>query len=222
MLTPISKSVDKEIVDSCAMECLSMDEKLVLNRPTGNFFYDPWEIKEEYIGTVWEDVLKTLDRDIGEARVIRLIPGEAYTAHADIDNRFHLNLKGEQSYLIDLENTKMHPLIKDYQWYTMDAGRIHVAANFGSINRYQLVVRHLLKRCLDKKMISITVQPSKEQHDYRYKFDKIISPFLNRANDNLLLSDFGFNKDSVFFKLSEIALEDFKKILTDDFEVIYA
>ncbi len=52
--------------------CQSMDGKNVLNKPTGDFFYDPWEILPEYKGTVFEELLAPL-KDIGEARIIKQI-----------------------------------------------------------------------------------------------------------------------------------------------------
>ena len=76
--------------------------KNVLNRPTGNFFYDAWEVLPEYKGTAIEDLLKQLP-DHGEARVIVMKPGESYSAHADIDDRYHITLDAEQSFLHDIE-----------------------------------------------------------------------------------------------------------------------
>ena len=34
--------------------------KNTLNKPTGDFFYDPWEVLPEYKGTAIEDLLKQL------------------------------------------------------------------------------------------------------------------------------------------------------------------
>jgi hypothetical protein len=73
--------------------------KTPLNEPTGNFFYDPWLIKDKYVGTVWEKLLASLPQPHGEARVIIMEPGSSYMAHSDIDNRWHLNIQGDYSYL---------------------------------------------------------------------------------------------------------------------------
>lgn len=221
MLAQTKFHVDTDIVDRCIENCLNLQEKLVLNRPTGDFFYDNWIIKNEYNDSYWEEILKFLPYDIGEARVIRLLPGESYMAHADIDNRWHLNLTGEYSYLIDLTQCCMHELKKDYKWYYMDASKMHVATNFGSIDRFQLVVRQLLKKSNKDDLLSIVIESNGCQHDYRYKFDKIISPFLNRADKDFMLSDFKVEKELVSFKLSSLMITDFQKILTNDFKVRY-
>jgi hypothetical protein len=47
----------------------------------------------------------------------------SYTSHADIDDRWHLSLTAEQSYLIDLDNMQMHKIDIDGYWYDMDAGK---------------------------------------------------------------------------------------------------
>lgn len=221
MLVKQSWYVDLKIINECA-ESFPDQEKLVLNEPTGDFFYDPWILKKEYIGTVWEKVLSTLPCTIGEARVIKLTPGETYMAHADIDDRWHLNLSGNRSYLIDLDKDKMYLLQKDQFWYSMSADKIHVAANFGSINRLQLVVRQLLKKSVSNELVAVTVKPYGKQIDYRYKFDNILSPFLNRADKLGYIKDFKFIDDTVTFKLCKTQVDNFEKLLTDSFKVIYA
>lgn len=193
------------------------DIKTTLTRPTGNFFYDPWEIKPEYVGTVWEKLLKSLPEQHGEARVIVMQPGTTYMAHTDIDNRWHLSLQGEQSYLIDLENTSMHLLEQDGYWYYMDAGRLHVASNYGSIPRVQLVVRELLTATTMPSLVQVTIKPAMPQHDYRYKFDSIVSPWLNRANQKHCLKDFEFDGEVVKFKTVLTEMSDLK--LTKDFRI---
>ena len=192
--------------------------KTSLNQPTGNFFYDPWEIKPEFKGTVWEKLLKSLPCDHGEARVIVMQPGTTYMAHADIDNRWHLSLQSKESYLIDLENLDMHLLEQDGYWYYMDAGKIHTASNYGSIPRVQLVVRELLTATTEENLVQITIKPSKPQYDYRYKFDNIVSPWLNVANKNNMLKDFSFQDEVVKFKTIVTELSSLK--LTNEFRII--
>lgn len=222
MLNQLSHYVESDIVDECIELCSDFNECTLLNQPTGNFFYDTWKIKNEYIGTAWQKLLESLPYNLGEARIIKLVPGETYMSHADIDNRWHLNLTGEQSYLIDLENKSMHHLQKDYKWYSMDASKIHVAANFGSKNRFQVVIRQLLTKSSLSKFVFVKIEPSREQHDYRYKFDQIMSPFLNKANKNNFLRNFQFEKNTVTFEIAEQEIENFKKIITKDFGVFYA
>lgn len=192
--------------------------KTSLNFPTGNFFYDPWKIKPEFKGTIWESLLKSLPEDQGEARVIVMQPGTTYMAHADIDNRWHYNIQGEESYLIDLENTKMHLLEQDGYWYYMDAGRMHVASNYGSIPRIQLVVRELLIESNKKNFVSVTIKPKTQIFNYRYKFDRYISTWLNKTDKLGLLKDFKFKDEIVYFKTSRDILSKLNS--TSDFEVI--
>ena len=193
------------------------DVKTTLNQPTGNFFYDPWEIKPEFKGTVWEKLIKSLPTQHGEARVIVMQPGTTYMAHADIDNRWHLSLQSEQGYLIDLENSNMHLLEQDGYWYYMDAGRIHSASNYGSIARIQLVVRELLTASTNSNLVQVTIKPATTQYDYRYKFDNIVSPWLNKANLNNSIKDFEFENEIVRFKTSIVEMTDLK--LTKDFKI---
>lgn len=222
MLTRLPYIINSNIVHDCIDACYSIQEKTVLNKPSGDFFYDPWLLKNDYVGTCWEKLLESLPHSIGEARVIRLLPGESYMAHADIDNRWHFNLTGEHSYLIDLDEKQMHLLEKDCQWYSMDASKIHVATNFGSTHRWQVVIRQLLKRSNRNDLVSVTIKPNGLQHDYRYKFDKIISPFLNKVDKEYMLSDFKFDKEIISFKLADNRLDALKNILTQDFEITYA
>lgn len=197
-------------------------ENTVLNDPTGDFFYDRWAIRDLYKGTIWQQVLDTIPMPIGQARIIKLKPGESYMAHADIDNRWHLSLTGEQAYLIDLDNKVMHECVKDNRWAYMDASRTHAATNYGSIPRLQLVVREPLKRSRQPvDLVSIVMEQAYEQHDFRYKFDKIFSPFLNRANQKYKLADFAHTTFCLTFKLERELFDEFKQLLTLEFKVTY-
>jgi hypothetical protein len=210
------------LIEQALKEC-PITGTIVLNEPTGDFFYDNWKIKDLYKDTLWQQVLDTLPYTIGQARIIKMEAGDSYMAHADIDNRWHLNLTGEQAYLIDLDNKVMHECVRDSHWAYMDASRIHAATNYGSIPRLQLVVREPLFRSREPKdLISISMEPAYEQHDFRYKFDKIFSPFLNRANQKHKLADFAHTTFNLKFKLERELLEEFKQLVTPEFKVTYA
>lgn len=197
-------------------------EGTVLNEPTGDFFYSRWEIKELYKGTIWQQVLDTLPMSIGQARIIKLEPGESYMAHADIDNRWHLNLTGEQAYLIDLDKKIMHECVRDNRWAYMDASRIHAATNYGSVPRLQLVVREPLRNSRQPvDLVSVAIEAAYEQNDFRYKFDKIFSPFLNRANQKYKLANFAHTTFNLSFKVERELLEEFKQLVTSEFKVTY-
>ena len=154
--------------------------KNALNKPTGNFFYDPWELLPEYKDTAIEDLLKQLP-DHGEARVIVLKPGESYSAHADVDDRYHVTLDAEQSFLHDIENETMHATKPDDTVYLMNAGVLHSASNYGYKNRYQLVIR---KRLQSNRMMNdprqVVMTSNDPVYNLRYLFDISFSILLNR------------------------------------------
>jgi hypothetical protein len=223
MITKQIWACPEGLIEQALKEHPVSGEGTVLNEPTGDFFYDTWIIKDLYKDTIWQQVLDTMPMSIGQARIIKLAPGESYMAHADIDNRWHLNLTGDQSYLIDLDNKVMHSCVRDNRWAYMDASRIHAATNYGSIPRLQLVVREPLRRSRQPvDLVSISMEAAYEQHDFRYKFDKNFSPFLNRANQKYKLADFSHTTFSLTFKLERELLEEFNQLITPEFKVTYA
>jgi hypothetical protein len=153
-----------------------------LNQPTGHWLYDPYIIADKWKGTLFEDLLNSIPVPIGEARLMKLTPGTCYASHADIDDRLHLNLvSNDQSYLIDLENHEMHQLYTDNKFYHMDAGRLHIAANFGSTDRIQLVIRVPLDRFNNDTFVKRKITFTNPTFNLRYVLDNYISTFLNRA-----------------------------------------
>jgi hypothetical protein len=186
-----------------------------LTQPTGNFFYDPWELKPEFIGTCWEPIWDSLPGDKGQARIIVLESPSCYTQHADIDDRYHLNLFGDEDYLIDLQSREMFQLKKDESWYIMDAGRLHTAISIGEHFRAQLVVRKLLTHNVLTHPISAVITAG--GNNPRYHFDNKISPWLNRANKSGIIDNFKKDGNSVFFNLEQSYLDSIKKIIPADF-----
>jgi hypothetical protein len=174
-------------------------KKVSLNAPTNDFFYDPWTIKPEYKNTIWEEILSTIPEH-GEARIIKLAEGECYTIHADIDDRWHLNISGENSYLVDLLSKTMYPTIHHNSWFLMNAGNLHSAVNFGNKDRYQLVVRKLLDRNIIADGIEVTMQNA---NVYRYHFDQIYSPWLNYASKEGIIANFKFDGSTVSFTIEK-------------------
>lgn len=191
----------------------SSTARIQLNISTGDFFYDPWKVNTDYQGTIWEEILSTIP-DHGEARLIKLAEGACYTIHADIDDRWHLNITGENSYLVDLNSKTMYPTINHHRWFLMDAGILHSAVNFGNKDRYQLVVRKLLNKNMLTTPVNITIHNVKER---RYLLDQIVSPWLNYANKNSLITDFKIVANSVFFKIEETELSTLKTLLDGNF-----
>ena len=220
MLCPTNYTVEPYLLEEAIKQSDKDEFKLILNQPTGDFFYDPWAIKPEFVGTVWEDILNSLPLDKGEARLITLKPGTSYYSHADADDRWHLNLKSEYGYLCDLDNQQMHLLTPDGIWYDMDAGRIHSAVNFGHCDRVQLVVRQLLKSNILKNSIKIKIRIKETSPDYRYQFDRTISPWLNRANKKGIISNFKFLDTEVSFDIEVDELNSLKRIVPILFEIV--
>jgi len=152
-----------------------------INRPTGHWLHDPYVINDEWKGTAFEQLLSNLPWPIGEARLMRLEPGTCYRSHADIDDRYHLNLTSNQyCHLIDLEEQRMYRLVPDGKFYKMNAGKIHTAVNFGSTPRIQLVIRVPIDRIDSPSMIKIKIKGTDVPHDFRYQFDQHISPVISK------------------------------------------
>lgn len=210
MLVKTSITVPLDLIE--AAETNSFDiMKTTINEPTGNFFYDPWVIKKEFLGSVWERLINPLGGNIGEARIIILESPKAYTQHADIDDRYHLNITGEGSYLIDLEDQNLYPLSADGVWYIMDAGKLHSAIAVGKRHRIQLVVRKLLSHSNLKQPIKVVLTLLNEQS--RYDFDNIISTWLNRASKHGKIDNFQVIQTSAEFDVEEYLIEELSKIV---------
>ena len=176
--------------------------KFDISEQTGSFFYDPWQLKPEFLGTAWETIWNSLPDPKGQGRIIILESPSCYTSHADIDNRWHLNLCGDEAYLIDLEKEEMFKTVLDGKWYDMDAGVPHTAMNIGAEIRAQLVVRKLLPKNIinDPQHVRITGV----EGNIRYEFDKHLSPWLNRAaNNTKIISNVKVVKQGIEFDIEK-------------------
>jgi hypothetical protein len=221
MLTPTNYTVDPKLFQEACRQLPKDGMRTTINCPTGNFFYDPWVLKDEYKGTVWETLYNSLTVSKGEARIIILDPNQCYQIHADIDDRYHLNILGDNSYLIDLVRDIMHPLAQDGIWYDMDAGFLHTATNFGRHARVQLVVRKLLKNNKLKDPIEVSLATSIDNPDHaRFLFDNTMSPWLNDANKAGFINNFSQGLVTVGFNIEQDKLESFKHILPEQFKII--
>jgi len=214
MINQLGYSISKELLTQAQLALPSIDFKLTINRPTGNFFYDEWEIKEDFKNTIWEEILNSLPFAKGEARLIKLVPGQCYWAHADIDDRWHMSIVNEKSYLVDLTTEKMFST-EPGLWYTMNAGRTHSAVNFGGGDRVQLVVRQLLTAGVFDDAIKITII-APDVSNARYVFDQIYSPWLNVVNKLGAIKDFTHDGTRASFILKK----DHVDSLPQDFTII--
>lgn len=221
MLTPTNYTVNTSLFQEACRSLPKAGMRTTINNPTGRFFYDPWVIKDEYKGTVWETLYNSLPVSKGEARIIILDPNQCYQIHADIDDRYHLNILGDNSYLIDLIRDNMYPLSQDGVWYDMDAGFLHTAANFGRRARIQLVVRHLLKPNKLSNPVDLTIVTTMSNTDHvRSVFDNTVSPWLNEANKLGFISNFEYTAISTKFSIEKDKLDSLKNILPEGFELI--
>jgi len=221
MLSKTSYTVDISLFQEACLQLPNEGMKTTINQPTGNFFYDPWILKDEYKGTVWETLYNSLPVAKGEARIIILDPAHCYQTHADIDDRYHLNILGEACYLMDLVKEQMHRLEQDGVWYDMDAGLLHTATNFGRRARVQLVVRHLLKQneLLDPVEIVLSSTVSNTD-DTRFIFDNTLSPWLNHANKFGYINNFSYSPITVKFNIEKNKLDLFNSILPAEFSLL--
>jgi hypothetical protein len=221
MLTKTHYTVDPKILQEVSIQSSNEGMKTTINRPSGSFFYDPWVLKDEYKGTIWETLYNSLPVNKGEARIIILKSNQCYQIHADIDDRYHLNLRGESCYLIDLIREQMYPLEQDGIWYNMDAGFLHTATNFGRHPRIQLVVRHLLKqnKLIDPVKMSLVTTIANTE-DARFLFDNTLSPWFNEANKLGFINNFDHSPIAINFNIERSKLDLFKNMLPEEFKLI--
>ena len=211
-------TVPLELIEEASKSIPQIDSKLTINKPSGRFFYDPWEIKEEFKNTVWEKLINTLPTPLGEARIIELKHGTCYMSHCDIDDRYHQNIEGQYSFLIDVDSQEMFPTVADGIWYTIDTGVRHVAANFGSISRFQLVIRKLLNTPVLNNPVKVEIRPI--CNNPRFEFDDVVSPWLHKMNKLFLLDDFTILDDGVSFKVERDSLKDLDMFPPNKFKVV--
>jgi len=205
--------VSEELMQEARLALPNIDSRLAINQPTGKFFSDPWEIKSEFKGTVWEKILDKISEDKGEARLIKLLPGECYPSHADIDDRWHLSLTGNNSFLIDLENNIMHQTNVEGRWFLMNAGIRHTAANFGSEDRVQMVVRKLLPTPQIKNPKTVSIKLKQVIGERRFVFDDIISPWLNKAYKLGIVDNFKGEDLEAKFTVEESYIAELRQVI---------
>lgn len=219
MITEIKIEVPEHLFEKLKKEIPDFKHRINLNEPVGNFFYNEWKILDQFKNTVWHEVLDLFPFPIGEARLMKLEPGTAYYSHADVDDRYHLNISGENSFLVDLDKNILHPTINNRQWCEMDAGIRHSAVNFGNKTRIQLVVRKLLQKNNLVNPVTVNISLETNRPDYRYVFDEVYSPRLNRLVKQGLLDEFSIKGQQIYFTIEKDLLDDLVKICPDGFKV---
>ncbi len=220
MLTKTKHTVPQNLIEQALTQLPTIDFRLSINKPRGNFFYDGWELKEEFIGTAWEELYNSLPETKGEARIIKLDPRETYASHADVDDRFHLNLSGKCCYLINLDSNVMCPLECDGVWYSMDARPKHTAVNFGNRIRYQLVVRKPLTRSTKLDLVTVKITSAiADLEDARFEFDNRFSSVLNLANKDNGLNNFSYTPSCVQFDIDPWYVSRLQILASKEFNV---
>jgi hypothetical protein len=200
MINKMNVAVPEEYFQEAKDNIPLIDFKLTLNYPTGDFFYSPWKIKDEYAGTVWERLLSTLPGNVGEARLIRLDTKNCYPVHADIDNRWHYTFHSINSYLIDVDTKTLYDLEPGF-WYYMDAGKMHSAVNMDCDARVSLVVRELLPDFQLTRPKNIRIVPDTSLYNFRFLFDQYYSKLLNGLQTKRLLTSFSVDGSVVSFQV---------------------
>ena len=122
-------------------------KSLLLNDTSGNLLNGPYTIKPEFVNTPLGNLLSSLG-DIGEARLLQLFSGDAYTAHTDPDDRLHLSIiTNRYCYMANLDDGTLHHLPVDGYIWEMDTSIMHSAINLGGTERIHLNVRVKLPKC---------------------------------------------------------------------------
>lgn len=157
---------------------LAFDKQIAINETNGGLFNGPYTVKTEFKNTPLGDFLDSLG-EIGEARLLKLSPGDSYMAHSDPDDRLHLNITGgDYSYILNLEKNKMYTIPADGHLWRMDTGPVHVACNFGSRERIHLNIRILLPD-IKEKYVRVKIEGG--DFDWRHQISISVSRWLNRA-----------------------------------------
>jgi hypothetical protein len=220
MFDPTFYSVDPQLVIEASKSIPNFDFRIAFNEPTGSFFYDPWVIKNEFKNTVWEELLNSLPEPIGEARIIKLDPGTCYRSHSDIDDRWHLSIISEKSYIVTLDDEKLYPQTVDYRWHFLDAGSSHSAVNFGNKPRVQIVVRKLLEKGTSiKDAVTVSITLKKVVDDRRYIFDEVVSPWLNSNSKRGMISNFQYENLEARFTTDSSLVDSLRNLISDHFNL---
>jgi hypothetical protein len=113
----------------------------------------------------------------------------------------------------------MYPTKPTGKWYLMDAGKRHSAANFGSEDRIQLVVRKLLPTGMINNPVDITLRLRVVNYDYRFVFDDIISPWLNCAYKQGIVNRFKTDGQLVNITISKEYINELEEKIKEYFTI---
>jgi Aspartyl/Asparaginyl beta-hydroxylase len=160
---------------------LNFEKRLSLNSTTGKLFSGPYQTLPEFKGTPLGNLLDSLP-NVGEARLLKLVSAESYTAHYDPDDRLQLAIiTNKDAYLQDLDAKKMYHLPVDGTLWLMDTSKRHVASNFGGRDRVHLNIRVLLPEFHSP---GVCIEFVGGDFDWKQELHESFMSYLNQAIKN--------------------------------------
>lgn len=198
---------------------------LQMHTTNNNFFYGERQLLDRYKGTEFERLWNSLESP-GEAQIQVLDRGRCYIGHCDVDDRYHITLFGNNSYLIDIEKNNLFPTEIDNTVWFLETSTKHTAANFGTVPRVQLVIRKLLNKNKLKNPIPVFLHLQSEDTHFknaaRYKFDTMVQSFINIGiNKNKTVDQFkgdlatASSDVAVYFEIEQDCLADVEQLASD-------
>jgi len=189
MLTQLPQTFPIEAIVDQVIGLGYFGKRLDLNKPTGEFFNDPWTTKDEFNNTPLGNVLANLG-NIGQARLLCLESGETYTAHCDPDDRIHLAIiTNPFSYIVNIDDETLYHLPADGQLWHMNTGIVHIAVNWGSQTRVHLNVRVLLPK-YDPTKSSLRIKVCDGDYDWKQVAYMPIMQIVNKHVKNGSITGF--------------------------------
>ena len=188
--------------------------KLDINLPTGEFYYDPWQLKPEYEHTAVAQLLHQL-APVGQAKIVSIPPGQCYLAHSDVEDRYHVTLQSEHSYVLDITHQQQYACVADDRVYHMNTAQLHTVMNAGYVPRIQLVVRQLLTRHTLVNPVHVHIEATEAPYNLRQQWDQHILVWCNLANKQGVMTDFDpMNSEAqVQFRMERDQVDSLRSVL---------
>lgn len=215
MITETSYSAD--LADIKELEKTLSDQMItMINHPVGNLYYEEWELNDEFKGTPLEKVYNSLPIKKGYSLLITIKPSSTFNKHCDPDDRWILNINGEEAYVNDLDNKVMNKIDVNGKWYQINGGVFHASSNFGNSPRTFLVVRSMLTRGDLKDRVKVHIKITDMGKDHKYKLENNLHPWIYQANKNGLLDNYlTFEQDFLEFETEREFVPKIQEMLND-------
>ena len=226
--TALTNALSRDLLDTEKLQTVLTSPRgfnsfpLEIHTTTDDFFYGERKLLDRYKGTEFEKLWNSLERP-GEAQIQVLDRGRCYLGHCDVDDRYHMTLFGNNSYLIDIEKNNLFPTEVDHTVWFLETSTKHTAANFGTVPRVQLVIRKLLNKNSLKNPVPVYLHlQSKDKHfknATRYNFDVMVQSFINTGiNKNKTIDQFkgdlatASSDVAVYFEIEQDCLIDVEQL----------